>query len=49
MRHMQQEEAILRHLDGRVAPRVLAAGNRAGAAYLLLEWRPGVLCGGRGG
>jgi eukaryotic-like serine/threonine-protein kinase len=42
MRHMQQEEAILRHLDGRVAPRVLAAGNRAGAAYLLLEWRPGV-------
>ena len=40
--HMQREEAILRHLDGKVAPRVLAAGDRAGAAYLLLEWRPGV-------
>src|SRR5262249_22981151 len=36
---MQREEAVLRHLDGRVAPRVLAAGEPAGAAYLLLEWR----------
>lgn len=35
---MQREEAVLRHLDGRVAPRVLAAGE----SYLLLEWRTGV-------
>jgi serine/threonine protein kinase len=42
LRRMQREEAILRHLDGKVAPRVLGAGDRAGAAYLLLEWRPGI-------
>lgn len=42
LKHMQREEAILRHLDGRAAPHVLAAGPRAGGAYLLLEWRPGV-------
>jgi eukaryotic-like serine/threonine-protein kinase len=42
LKQMQREEAILRRLDGRVGPRVIAAGDRAGAAYLMLEWRPGV-------
>ncbi|MBB5220355.1 serine/threonine-protein kinase [Amaricoccus macauensis] len=42
LQQMRGEEAILRHLDGSVAPRVLVAGDRAGVAYLLLEWRPGV-------
>jgi eukaryotic-like serine/threonine-protein kinase len=39
---VRREQAFLRHLDGRTAPRALAAGEWAGAAYLLLEWRPGV-------
>lgn len=42
LERMKREEAILRHLDGRSAPRVLDAGEEGGVGYLLLEWRPGI-------
>ncbi|HKV13095.1 MAG TPA: lanthionine synthetase LanC family protein [Thermoanaerobaculia bacterium] len=37
-----REAAILKHLDGEGAPRLLAEGEADGRRYLALEWCPGV-------
>ena len=42
LERMAREEAILRHLDGNGAPRVLDAEKESGAGYLLLEWQSGI-------
>jgi eukaryotic-like serine/threonine-protein kinase len=39
------EAAVLRHLHGAPAPRLLAVGERGGGRYLALEWCPGVDAG----
>lgn len=38
----EREGAILEHLDGRGAPRLLAAGEIDGRRYLAIEWLPGI-------
>lgn len=44
--HMQtlfeREIAVLRHLDGRANPRLLAAGQHRDSPYVALSWCPGV-------
>lgn len=40
---LQRELEILRHLDGRVAPRLLEVGDTDGNPWLVLEWCDGVL------
>lgn len=43
---LAREAAVLRRLDGGVAPRLLFAGETSdGRAFLLLEWISGELCG----
>lgn len=36
------EERVLRHLDGRAGPRLLAAGTHEDRPYLIIEWIEGV-------
>ncbi len=39
---LEWEEAVLEHLGGGVAPRLLNAGRLDGRRYLAMEWSPGV-------
>jgi eukaryotic-like serine/threonine-protein kinase len=41
----RRETAVLRHLDGADAPRLLGSGSVAGGAWMLLEWCEGVPAG----
>jgi eukaryotic-like serine/threonine-protein kinase len=38
---LQREAALLRHLEGTAAPRLLGSGEEGGRPYLLLEWCDG--------
>lgn len=38
----RNEAAILRHIGGGIAPRLVAAGSWHGRPYLVMEWVPGV-------
>lgn len=40
---LRREAAVLRHLDGRVAPRLLDTGETDGCQWLALEWCDGIL------
>ena len=40
---LRHEAAVLRHLDGRVAPRLLDAGETDGCEWLAMDWCDGVL------
>jgi serine/threonine protein kinase len=42
---LRREAALLRHLDGRVAPRLLGEGETDGCSWLALEWCDGVHAG----
>ncbi len=39
---LRREAAVLRHLDGRVAPRMLDSGESDGCQWLTIEWFDGV-------
>ncbi len=39
---VEHEIAVLRHLDGRIGPKILTHGTHAGRRYLVAEWLDGV-------